>query len=118
MLRWFLDELGIEVAFDRASDHDFRGAKSDLVLDMCLQLGATRYVFGALGRDYADTAAFAAAGVEAVFQEYRHPAYPQLHGAFEPYMSIVDLLFNCGDESAGILTAGQPDPLPGDVPVR
>jgi hypothetical protein len=118
MLLWFLDELGIEVAFDRASDHDFQGAKSELVLDMCLALGATRYIFGALGRDYADTAAFAAAGVEPLVQEYRHPTYPQLHGAFEPYMSIVDLLFNCGDESLGILTAGQPDPLPASAPVR
>ena len=118
MLLWFLSELGIEVAFERASDHEFRGAKSDLVLDMCLQLGATRYIFGALGRDYADTAAFADAGVEAVFQEYRHPTYPQLHGEFEPYMSVVDLLFNCGDESARILTAGQPEPLGADAPVR
>jgi WbqC-like protein family len=110
MLRWFLDTLGIDVAFERASDHDFRGAKSELVLDMCRTLGAERYVFGAHGRDYADVDAFAAAGIEVVFQDYRHPVYPQLHGDFEPYLSIVDLLFNCGDASLEILLGGQPEP--------
>jgi hypothetical protein len=29
-----------------------------------------------------------------------------LHGDFSPYLSIVDLLFNCGDESRDILLSG------------
>ncbi|OAI38763.1 hypothetical protein AYO39_00870, partial [Actinobacteria bacterium SCGC AG-212-D09] len=102
MLRWFLAVLGIDVEFARASDEDFEGAKSALVLDMCRKLGADRYVFGALGRDYADVASFTRAGVEVVFQDYQHPTYPQMYGAFEPYLSIVDLLFNCGAESLEI----------------
>jgi hypothetical protein len=110
LLRWFLGTLGIDVDFAQASDHDFQGAKSDLVLDMCRTLGASRYIFGALGRDYADVEAFTAAGVEVVFQEYRHPTYPQLHGEFESHLSIVDLLFNCGPDSYEILMSGQPEP--------
>jgi len=68
------------------------------VLDMCRQLGATEYVFGAMGRDYADVLAFDAAGIKVEFQEYKHPTYPQLHGPFEPYMGALDLLFNVGGE--------------------
>jgi hypothetical protein len=73
---------------------------------MCKQLGATTYIFGAQGRNYADVAAFAAAGIDARFQDYQHPTYPQQHGAFEPYMSLIDLLFNVGPESANILMSG------------
>ena len=35
MLLWFLETLGIKVHFLRASELSLRGAKSDLVLDMC-----------------------------------------------------------------------------------
>jgi hypothetical protein len=107
MLEWFLRTLGIHVWFLRASDYSFRGTKSALVLDMCVQLGADVYVFGELGRDYADVEAFEAAGVKVVFQEYRHPTYPQLQGDFVPHLSAVDLLFNCGPRSLDILMSGQ-----------
>jgi hypothetical protein len=107
MLRWFLDTLSITVDFRLASDYEFRGAKSDLVLDMCRTLGTDRFIFGAMGRDYADVEAFQDAGIDVVFQDYRHPVYPQLHGGFAPYMSVVDLLFNCGDDSRDILLSGQ-----------
>jgi hypothetical protein len=110
VLLWLLDTLGIPVRFARASDLGFEGAKSELVLDMCRKLDADVYVFGALGRDYADVDAFRAAGVEPVFQDYRHPEYPQLHGAFEPYLSVVDLLFNCGPGSLDVIVSGQ-EPL-------
>lgn len=106
MLRWFLEILNIRVPVRSAGEWQFQGEKSALVLDMCKQVGASQYIFGALGRDYADVPAFEAAGVEVHFQDYRHPNYPQLHGAFAPYLSIVDLLFNCGDESRDILLSG------------
>ncbi|MBX9635626.1 MAG: WbqC family protein, partial [Magnetospirillum sp.] len=61
---------------------------------------------GALGRDYADRDAFAQAGVLPLFQVYEHPTYPQLHGEFAPYMSVIDLLFNCGDSSLDVLMSG------------
>lgn len=107
MLAWFLETLGIAVRVLRASEFDFKGTKSDLVLDMCVQLGADAFVFGSLGRDYARVDDFAERGIEVVFQDYRHPVYPQLHGEFVPFLSVVDLLFNCGPDSLAILTSGQ-----------
>jgi WbqC-like protein family len=103
MLRWLLAELGIEITFLCASDHNFEGTKSALVLDMCRKLGATTYIFGALGRDYADTAAFADAGIEVQFHRYEHPTYPQQHGGFVPHLSVLDLLLNSGPDSLEIL---------------
>ena len=106
MLKWFLKELGIKVKYIKASDYDFKGQKSDLVLDMCEVLKADTYIFGKLGEDYADKETFSKAGVAIHFQNYNHPEYEQLHGEFIPYMSVVDLLFNCGKKSLDIITKG------------
>lgn len=106
MLKWFLKELGINVAYHKASELHFEGAKSELVLDMCKKLKADTYIFGALGKEYAKEEDFTAAGIQIEFQEYHHPVYPQLYGDFVPYMSIIDLLFNCGDKSLEILMSG------------
>jgi hypothetical protein len=105
-LEFGLRALDIKTPLVVASDYGFRGHKSDLVLDMCKQLGATAYIFGAQGRNYADVGTFSAAGIDARFQDYQHPTYPQQHGAFEPYMSVIDLLFNAGPDSAKILMSG------------
>ncbi len=107
MLRWFLEVLGIQVKLAKASDFDFVGAKSDLVLDMCRQLRADVYIFGALGEDYANTEEFKSAGIKVMFQDYHHPVYPQLHGDFISHLSIIDLLFNCGPRSLDVLMSGQ-----------
>ncbi|MCP4569524.1 MAG: WbqC family protein [FCB group bacterium] len=106
MLKWFRDTLGINVKLLDAGDYDFTGEKNDLVLDMCRQLEATTYIFGTLGRDYADVESFDRAGVNIIFQDYNHPHYAQLHGDFISHLSIIDLLFNCGDKSLEILMSG------------
>jgi hypothetical protein len=106
MLKWFLKELGIEVKYYKASELDLKGHKSGLVLDMCKKLGADLYIFGALGKDYAEEEDFTKEGIKIYFQDYKHPVYPQLQGEFLPYMSIIDLLFNCGDKSLEILMEG------------
>lgn len=106
MLKWFLQELGIDVTYYKASELHLKGAKSGLVLDMCKKLEADLYIFGALGKEYAKEEDFAKAGIKIEFQDYNHPTYPQLYGDFVPYMSVIDLLFNCGGRSLEILMSG------------
>ncbi|MBU0987413.1 MAG: WbqC family protein, partial [Proteobacteria bacterium] len=103
MLKWFLDTLGINVNYFKMSEIGFKGSKNDLVLDMCRKLGADVYIFGQLGRNYADVQKFNNNGIDVYFQEYSHPEYRQLHGPFIPYMSVVDLLFNEGLNSFDII---------------
>ena len=105
-LEFGLRSLGINVPIVTASSYDFQGNKSELVLDMCKKLGASEYIFGAQGRDYADVDSFASCSIKPHFQEYKHPVYPQLHGPFEPNMSVIDLLFNVGPNSHEVLMSG------------
>jgi hypothetical protein len=42
-------------------------------------------------------------GISVEWQDFAHPLYPQLHGEFVPFMSAIDLILNCGDESRAVL---------------
>jgi len=103
LLQIFLKELGIERSIVKASDYDFEGQKSDLVLDMCLKLKASSYIFGSQGQDYADKDSFRSKGIGLYFQDYQHPSYRQLHGEFSSHLSVIDLLFNEGPHSLNII---------------
>ncbi len=65
--------------------------------------GANTYLAGRGGRDYMDLMRYEQEGVEVVFQDYHHPVYEQRFGPFEPFMSVVDLIFNHGKQSLDIL---------------
>lgn len=41
--------------------------------------------------------------IELVWQKFHHPTYNQRFGEFKSHLSIIDLLFNCGDESRGYI---------------
>lgn len=98
-----LRDLGIATPLRYSSEMAVTGTKSDLVLNLCRGAGADTYLSGALGRNYLDEASFAAAGMTVRYQDYAHPTYPQCQPGFEPYMGVLDLLFNHGPASREIL---------------
>jgi hypothetical protein len=117
-----LDEAALEFlreAFDirtplvASSELNVTGAKSDLILNLCLAVGADTYLAGMGGsRHYLDRAAFAAAGVEIAWQDFKHPRYRQCAAdGFVAGLSAVDLLFNEGPNAAALLAAPAPLPL-------
>ena len=103
ILVYLLDVLNINTKIVKASDYSFLGTKSELVLDMCIKLEADIYIFGEQGRDYADIDAFKSKNVNPYFQSYKHPIYKQIKGEFEPFMCVLDLIFNQGSNSKEII---------------
>lgn len=103
---YFLNSLGIHRDIHLASNLNLIRNKSDRIIDMCQKLHASSYVFGKLGRAYADFETFQAAGIKVYFQDYQHPTYPQIHGDFAPNLSIIDLLFNMGPDSLEVILSG------------
>jgi len=67
------------------------------------RFGARTYLAGSGGHDYMDLSKYERAGIEVVFQDYRHPRYDQLFGAFESHLSVIDLIYNHGEASLPIL---------------
>ena len=100
--------LGVAAQFHRASSLGLAGERSERLIAMCRHFGAEGYLSGDAARDYLDLDGFARAGVAVEWQDYRHPSYSQLHGAFESHLSILDLLLNEGPGSLEILRSGRP----------
>jgi hypothetical protein len=94
----------------RSSEMFLNATGSDLILEICRATGASVYLSGSQGRNYLNETTFSDTGLHVVYQEYRHPIYPQLHGPFLPFMATADLLFNCGPRSLEIICADQ-DPV-------
>ena len=105
---YLLRALGISTPMLVSSEMNFAGQKDKLIFDLCHSVGATHYLSGPFGRNYLQPELFDQAGITLNYHNYLHPEYPQVYPGFEPYMSAVDLLFNCGDDSREILMNGQP----------
>ena len=97
-------QLGITTRVLRSSELDGSGAKAELLASLCKQLGATTYVSPPSSKDYLDESdSFNVLGVQVQYFEFKHPEYAQPFGEFLPYMSIIDMLFNCGDYSLALI---------------
>ena len=109
LLRALCEQLGITVPIRRCSHVLDRNAlrsmqPTERLLAIATELGATRYLTGPSAQDYLDIGLFEAAGIQVSWMSYDgYAEYPQLWGVFEPYVSIVDLLFNTGQEAARYL---------------
>jgi hypothetical protein len=97
--------LGIadDVRFVRSSELAIGGRGSDRVLEVVRRFGGTTYVTGHGARHYLDAAGFERAGVEVRFMDYARTPYPQQHGAFDPHVSVLDLIANVGDSAPAYL---------------
>jgi hypothetical protein len=92
------DWLGIAIERARSSDLAPTDRKSEMIAGLVAAVGGTRYLSGIGARDYHDQAPFERRGIEVVWQDFKHPIYPQQFGEFVPYLSTIDALFNCGPE--------------------
>jgi len=78
--------------------------KTDRLIDICTQAGASEYVSGPAAKDYIDRDKFELAGIKLTWMDYsKYPEYPQLHGDFVHKVSIIDLLFSCGKQSINFI---------------
>lgn len=103
MLIYLLEALDIRTELIRASALGVQGQKSEFVMDLCRKTEAKTFIFGALGRQYAEVGRFEEEGIKVVFQEYHHPVYRQAYPGFEEGMNTFDLLMNVGGESKAVL---------------
>lgn len=100
--------FGLEIGrrFVDAKQLGIGGSSNQRVLDIVKALGGTRYITGLGARNYLDHQLFEDTGIRVEYMDYQKLLYPQLHGEFTPYVSILDLVANVGKEGIDLIRSG------------
>lgn len=100
------NELGIKVKFVNSKDLLTSGTKDDKLIEIIKKLGGDYYLSGPAAKDYIDNKKFEREGIKLNYIQYSYPEYSQLFGKFDHYVTILDVLFNCGPNSADYIFTG------------
>ena len=74
--------------------------KTEKLVTICQKAGASEYFSGPAAKDYLRADLFEKAGIRVHFVKYAgYPEYPQLFLPFVHEVSILDLIFNTGDQA-------------------
>ena len=98
-------ELSINY-FDLARDKNFytasklgvEGSSSERVYQIVKYLNGTHYITGHGAKNYLDHSLFEDNGIMVEYMNYLRLPYPQQFSAFNPYVSILDLIANTGKQ--------------------
>lgn len=99
-IEMLMEMFGIRIETVFASELKAPGKKTERLVAICKKLEAGTYLTGVGSRDYLQEPLFEAEGIKVAWQDFKHPVYPQFHGEFVPYLSGIDILFNCGMEKS------------------
>lgn len=89
--------LGIHTPLTWSSNYAIVPGKTERLVALCQQAGATEYVSGPAAKSYLDETLFVSAGIRVQWMDYAdYPEYHQLFPPFEHAVSVIDLLFNEG----------------------
>jgi len=102
-IQYLKQELKINTPLLRSSELVESGNKTKRLISICKELKATHYLSGESARNYIIDSEFSRQNIKLEYQEYQHPKYPQRYEGFVPFLSTIDLLFNCGEKSLEIL---------------
>ncbi|MDC3175769.1 WbqC family protein [Prochlorococcus sp. AH-716-D13] len=99
--------LGLKVQIYKSSEIETKGAKDVLLASICNKLEADEYISPPGSKNYLLASnEFSKNCININYFEYVHPSYKQLYKDFVPYLSIIDLIFNCGPNSLEIVKKG------------
>jgi hypothetical protein len=96
--------LSISTEISFSSDFELVEGKTEKLVDLCKKVGATDYYSGPAAQNYMDESLFEAESVKVHYFDYSgYPVYQQLHGDFAHDVSILDLLFNEGENAKNFM---------------
>ena len=73
------------------------GQKTERLIQILQHVGASHYISGPSAQDYIENEKFDEAGITLEYIKYDYPEYPQLHPPYDPFVTILDLLFMVGE---------------------
>jgi hypothetical protein len=92
--------LGINTTIRWSEEFDLIDGKSDKLLGICKDCNADIYLSGPAAKNYLDEGIFKTSNIKIEWMDYNnYPEYRQLFSPFEHSVTILDLIFNEGDNA-------------------
>jgi hypothetical protein len=104
LIGFLWDALELKTELKLQSDLGINGKGTKLLINICKELQADRYLIFPVIQKYLDLEEMRQNGIQAKFANFHPPIYPQLWGNFIYNLSTLDLLLNCGPKSSEILS--------------
>ena len=96
-------DINTEVIKSSDLDLDPKFKKADLIIAILKNIDAKTYLSGPSGKNYLEFDKFKKNDIKLEVFEFKHPVYKQRYPGFEPNMAAIDLLFNMGEKSKGLI---------------
>ncbi|MDO4690241.1 MAG: WbqC family protein [Fusobacterium sp.] len=100
-------ELGIKTKFFNSKDLKTNGTKDDKLIEIVKALNGDYYLSGPAAKDYIINEKFQKENIKLAYINYKYPEYNQLYGDFNHYVSVLDVIFNCGAEANKFIFTGE-----------
>jgi len=113
LIEWISAKLTLSARFIRSSQLRAMGKRTELLVQILRELGASDYLspLGSLEYIRTEYSLFVENEIDVTFQNYVHPEYRQTYTPFVPYASVIDVLFNEGERSIDVIRSGDMAPL-------
>ena len=96
--------LGISTTISWSMNYELTGDKTERLVNLCKQTGATNYASGPAARVYLNEELFQRQAIAVSYMDYSgYREYQQLYPPFTPQVSILDLIFNEGPDATNYM---------------
>lgn len=99
LINWVCHHLDINTPIAFSHQYHPLGTKTERVVCILRQVGASRYLSGPAGKNYIVPELFEQAGIQLEYKQYNYPEYEQLYPPFDPAVSALDVLFMKGADA-------------------
>jgi hypothetical protein len=101
--------LDIKTKIILSTEFPSEGKKTDRIMELITQTGASAYLSGPSADSYLDKDAFKRNGIRLEYKSYVYRPYKQLWGQFEGAVTILDMIAMCGPAAKEYLSNQEPD---------
>lgn len=100
--------IDIRSEFFISKNLDVDGNKSEKLINICNKLKVKKYISVEGSRNYlqADSELFLNEKIDLIYFGYKEVKYDVFYNNFYPKLSIIDIIFNCGENSKKIIIEG------------
>ncbi|MBE2205441.1 MAG: WbqC family protein [Chthoniobacterales bacterium] len=98
--------FGLTAEFDRSSKHPTERTSSEHLLHLVQSFQGDTYITGHGAKAYIDHELFDRNGIAIHYMNYRRTSYPQRFGPFDPHVSMLDVVANCGPAGRDLICSG------------